>query len=230
MPMPDLSSRHALLNERILAACAAAQRDPDSVDLLAVSKTKPAELISAAAAQGLMQFGENYLQEAVEKIQRLQQHDLQWHFIGRIQSNKCKPIANAFSWVQTLDRWKIAQRLDQLRTLVEPLNVLIQVNLDDDPNKAGVDKQNAERLLEMVLTLPNLVPRGLMTILAKSTDSGAGYQSVAQLHQDLQQKYASDIPQWDTLSMGMSADLEAAINAGATMIRVGTDLFGPRTT
>ena len=230
MPMPDLLSRHALLNERILAACAAAQREPESVNLLAVSKTKPAELINDAVELGLMQFGENYLQEAVEKILLLQQHSLQWHFIGRIQSNKCKAIADAFSWVQTLDRLKIAKRLDQLRTLPTPLNVLIQVNLDDDPNKAGVDQENAERLLEQLLTMPNLAPRGLMTILAKSTDSATGYQSVAQLHQNLQNKYATDLPQWDTLSMGMSADLEAAISAGATMIRVGTDLFGARTT
>ena len=230
MPMSDLFSRHALLHQRILAACAAAQREPESVNLLAVSKTKPAELINDAVEPGLMQFGENYLQEAVEKILLLQQHSLQWHFIGRIQSNKCKAIADAFSWVQTLDRLKIATRLDQLRSLPTPLNVLIQVNLDDDPNKAGVDQENAERLLEQLLTMPNLAPRGLMTILAKSTDSATGYQSVAQLHQNLQNKYASDLPQWDTLSMGMSSDLEAAIGAGATMIRVGTDLFGARTT
>ena len=130
--------------------------------------------------------------------------------------------------MQTLDRYKVAQRLNQLRTLPEPLNVLIQVNLDDDPNKGGLDRQSTERLLEHVLAMPNLAPRGLMTILAKSTDSGVGYQSVAQLHQDLRDKYASDLPQWDTLSMGMSADIEAAIKAGATMIRVGTDLFGAR--
>ncbi|HBF62250.1 MAG TPA: YggS family pyridoxal phosphate-dependent enzyme, partial [Gammaproteobacteria bacterium] len=161
--MPDLSSRHALLSERIQAACKAAQRDPNSVELLAVSKTKPPGLITEAVALGMTQFGENYLQEAVEKIQHLEQLSLAWHFIGRIQSNKCKTIANAFSWVQTLDRSKVAQRLNQFRSVAEPLNVLIQVNLDDDPNKGGVDKQNAEHLLEQVLTLPNLAPRGLMT-------------------------------------------------------------------
>lgn len=228
MPMSDLSSRLASLVKRIAEACAVADRAPNSVDLLAVSKTKPPNLITEAAALGLMQFGENYLQEAIEKIQQLQQYNLQWHFIGRIQSNKCKTIANAFSWVQTLDRYKVAQRLNQLRTLPEPLNVLIQVNLDDDPNKGGLDRENTERLLEHVLAMPNLAPRGLMTILAKSTDSGVGYQSVAQLHQGLGDKYASDLTQWDTLSMGMSADIEAAIKAGATMIRVGTDLFGAR--
>ena len=178
--MPDLSSRHALLSERIRTACIANQRDPNTVALLAVSKTKPPGLITEAVALGMTQFGENYLQEAVEKIQHLEQLSLEWHFIGRIQSNKCKTIANAFSWVQTLDRSKVAQRLNQFRTLTEPLNVLIQVNLDDDPNKGGVDKKNAKHLLEQVLTLPNLAPRGILPFLEISTDSWVCFQSVAQ--------------------------------------------------
>ena len=226
--MSDLTNNYARLLERISAACASSQRDPKSITLLAVSKTKPIEVVTEAIHLGLREFGENYLQDAIEKVQQLQQHALQWHFIGRIQSNKCKLIANQFSWVQTLDRPKIAQRLSNLRIQPDPLNVLIQVNLDDDPNKGGVDRNGAQTLLEQLLTLPSLAPRGLMTILAKSTDSRVGYESVAQLHQDLKQQFAGDLAQWDTLSMGMSADLEEAISAGATMIRVGTDLFGAR--
>ncbi|MEC9133251.1 MAG: YggS family pyridoxal phosphate-dependent enzyme [Pseudomonadota bacterium] len=226
--MSDLTNNYTRLLERISAACASSQRDPKSITLLAVSKTKPVEVVTEAIYFGLREFGENYLQDAIEKVQQLQQHALQWHFIGRIQSNKCKLIANQFSWVQTLDRPKIAQRLSDLRIQPEPLNVLIQVNLDDDPNKGGVDRNGAQTLLEQLLTLPSLAPRGLMTILAKSTDSRVGYESVAQLHQDLKQQFAGDLAQWDTLSMGMSADLEEAISAGATMIRVGTDLFGAR--
>ena len=226
--MSDLTNNYTRLLERISAACASSQRDPKSITLLAVSKTKPVEVVTEAIDLGLREFGENYLQDAIEKVQQLQQHALQWHFIGRIQSNKCKLIANQFSWVQTLDRPKIAQRLSNLRIRPEPLNVLIQVNLDDDPNKGGVDRNGAQTLLEQLLTLPSLAPRGLMTILAKSTDSRVGYESVAQLHQDLKQQFAGDLAQWDTLSMGMSADLEEAISAGATMIRVGTDLFGAR--
>lgn len=226
--MANIENNYTQLSQRILAACAVAKRNPESVSLLAVSKTKPAEVITQAIDLGLRQFGENYLQEALEKIQQLQHHDLQWHFIGRIQSNKCKSIANEFSWVQTLDRLKIAQRLNNLRTQPAPLNVLIQVNLDDDPNKGGVDSHGAEQLLEQLLALPNLVPRGLMTILAKPTVSRVGYESVAQLHHQLGEKFASALTQWDTLSMGMSADLEDAIAAGATMVRVGTDLFGAR--
>ena len=226
--MSDLTNNYTRLLERISAACASSQRDPKSITLLAVSKTKPVEVVTEAIDLGLREFGENYLQDAIEKVPQLQQHALQWHFIGRIQSNKCKLIANQFSWVQTLDRPKIAQRLSNLRIQPEPLNVLIQVNLDDDPNKGGVDRKGAQTLLEQLLTLPSLAPRGLMTILAKSTDSRVGYESVAQLHQDLKQPFAGDLAQWDTLSVGMSADREEAISAGATMIRVGTDLFGAR--
>ncbi|MEC7991997.1 MAG: YggS family pyridoxal phosphate-dependent enzyme, partial [Pseudomonadota bacterium] len=181
--MSDLTNNYTRLLERISAACASSQRDPKSITLLAVSKTKPVEVVTEAIDLGLREFGENYLQDALEKVRQLQQHALQWHFIGRIQSNKCKLIANQFSWVQTLDRPKIAQRLSDLRIQPEPLNVLIQVNLDDDPNKGGVDKNGAQTLLEQLLTLPSLAPRGLMTILAKSTDSRVGYESVAQLHQ-----------------------------------------------
>ena len=137
--MSDLTNNYTRLLERISAACASSQRDPKSITLLAVSKTKPVEVVTEAIDLGLREFGENYLQDAIEKVQQLQQHALQWHFIGRIQSNKCKLIANQFSWVQTLDRPKIAQRLSNLRIQPEPLNVLIQVNLDDDPNKGGVD-------------------------------------------------------------------------------------------
>ena len=174
--MSDLTNNYTRLLERIRAACASSQRDPKSITLLAVSKTKPVEVVTEAIDLGLREFGENYLQDAIEKVQQLQQHALQWHFIGRIQSNKCKLIANQFSWVQTLDRPKIAQRLSNLRIQPEPLNVLIQVNLDDDPNKGGVDRKGAQTLLEQLLTLPSLAPRGLMTILAKSTDSRVGYE------------------------------------------------------
>lgn len=226
--MSNIEDNYNRLLDRILTACVASNRDPRDIELLAVSKTKSVDVITQAIRLGLVQFGENYLQEAVEKTQQLQQYDLHWHFIGRIQSNKCKLITDEFSWVQTLDRPKIATRLNRLHSKPDPLNVLIQVNLDADANKGGVDRVGAAELLEQLLSLPNLVPRGLMTILAKSTDSRAGYDSVAQLQLELGRQFASDLSQWDTLSMGMSADLEDAINAGATMIRVGTDLFGAR--
>ena len=171
----DAQTKLQRLKRRIELACQSANRSTSEVTLLAVSKTFPAEDIEKFALAGQQSFGENYLQEAVKKITQLAESPncpaLQWHFIGHIQSNKCKAIANQFSWVQTLDRPKIAQRLSNLRTQAKPLNVLIQVNLDADPNKGGVDEDGACALLEQLLTLPNLTPRGLMTILAKSSVS-----------------------------------------------------------
>ena len=217
------------LQARIAAACRDSGRDPDDVTLIAVSKTKPAADVTTAAALGLQHFGENYVDEAVTKIQCVNQPALTWHFIGRVQSNKTRAIAAQFDWVHTVERSKIARRLDTHRAGHAPLSVLVQINADADPNKAGVPPEAAMALVEEILPLPNLQLRGLMTILSRDTDPGAGYQSVAQLFRDI--KAALEPPyrsHWDTLSMGMTADLEQAIAAGATQVRIGTALFGAR--
>ena len=227
--MQNIARNLVALNQRIETACRDADRPIDSVTLIGVSKTKPVEDVIEAAALGICNFGENYLVEAIDKINATKDLNLIWHFIGRIQSNKTKDIAEHFDWVHTVDRAKIARRLDAQRTSAERLNVLIQVNIDADPAKGGVLAQDAAELLTELIQLPNLQPRGLMTILARGEGAGASYQSMAQLFADLG---ASLDPQqlacWDTLSMGMTDDLEAAIAAGATHIRIGTALFGAR--
>ncbi len=216
---------------RIAAACHASGRARSDVTLIAVSKTKPACAVKAAADLGLTDFGENYVDEAVEKIETLARPQLNWHFIGRVQSNKTRAIATHFDWVHTIERGKIARRLDAHREGRTPLSVLVQVNADADPNKAGVESEETMALIEEILPLPNLKLRGLMTILARETDPGSGYQSVAQLFGEikaaLDPKARAD---WDTLSLGMTADLEQAIAAGATHVRIGTALFGARDT
>lgn len=215
------------LRERIAAACRACGRDPSEITLIGVSKTKPAADVVAAADLGLTEFGENYVDEAVPKIEQIADPALTWHFIGRIQSNKTRAIATHFDWVHTLDRAKIARRLNEHRAGRKPLAVLIQVNADGDPAKAGVSPAAAAELAAEIDTLDNLSLRGLMTILARDTDPAAGYQSVAQLFDQLKARPRSDTP-WDCLSMGMTGDLEQAIAAGATHIRIGTALFGAR--
>ena len=215
---------------QIRRACEQADRDPASVTLIGVSKTKPAELVRAAYELGVRHFGENYLQEAVEKIQTLQDCPAAWHYIGQIQSNKTRQIAEHFHWVHTVDRLKIAERLSAQCPADKTLNVLVQVNVDADPAKGGVAVDEAEALVKACRALPHLCTRGLMTILAQDSDPGASYQTVAQLFADIGAT-STDIDQaqpWDTLSMGMSGDLDQAIAAGATHVRIGTALFGAR--
>lgn len=207
-------------------------RAPDSVQLLAVSKTKPLTDIIEAAKAGQVAFGENYVQEGVDKVQKIQEVapelKLEWHFIGPIQSNKTKPVAESFDWVHTIDRAKIAQRLnDQRPTNKEPIQVLIQVNTSGESSKSGTTENEVFQLAELISSLPNLTLRGLMSIPASVSD----YQSQLRAFQQLatmQQKLSEKFDHIDTLSMGMSGDMQAAIEAGSTMVRIGTAIFGAR--
>ena len=229
--MQSIKTNLEALQARIINACSAADRDPAQITLIAVSKTKPSSQVREAAGLGLVHFGENYLDEAVTKICDCADLNLIWHFIGRIQSNKTRTIAEQFDWVHTLDRSKIARRLNEQCPAGKQLNVLLQINIDNDPAKAGVNADEAAQLLDEVIRLPALRARGLMTILSQQADPVASYQSMAQLSARLAHQLSDNQQQdWGTLSMGMSADLDAAIFAGATHIRIGTALFGARET
>jgi hypothetical protein len=213
---------------RIAAACAAAQRRPEEVTLLAVSKTFGADAVRQAHAAGQRAFGENYIQEAVDKMAQLEGLPLEWHCIGPIQSNKTRLVAQHFDWAHTVDRLKIAQRLSEQRPEGRaPLSVCIQVNIDGGPSKSGVPSGEALDLAREVAQLPNLRLRGLMTI----PEPCEGFHAQKAVHERaaelFRQLRGAGLPV-DTLSMGMSADLEAAIAAGSTMVRVGTAIFGNR--
>jgi len=228
---------HAV-RQRIQAACLAAGRDPAQVTLLAVSKTFGADAVQAARACGQHQFGENYIQEAVDKIRALAaapapERPLVWHCIGPVQSNKTRLVAEHFDWVHTVDRAKLAQRLSAQRPAhLPPLQVCLQVNIDAGAAKSGVPPQAALALAREVAALPHLVLRGLMTIPEPAPD----FARALAVHRQTQQLFAdlrAALPgasgaAFDTLSMGMSADLEAAIHAGSTMVRVGSAIFGGR--
>ena len=224
--MADLRTVLAQLNSRISSACLAAGRQPDSATLLAVSKTQPADALRAASQQGQRHFGENYLQEALVKMDALTDLDLCWHFIGPIQSNKTRAIAERFAWVHSVDRLKIAQRLnDQRPPDLPPLNVLIEVNLDNEASKQGVTPTEVATLATAITTLPNLRLRGLMAIpSAHSQDHNrAAFEKLAMTLAALPPTMGAD-----QLSMGMSDDFETAIACGATIVRIGTALFGAR--
>ncbi|MEO7128928.1 MAG: YggS family pyridoxal phosphate-dependent enzyme [Rhodoferax sp.] len=217
---------------RIATACQAARRDAGAVTLLAVSKTFGPEAVREAFAAGQTAFGENYLQEAVDKMSALRDLPLQWHCIGPIQSNKTRLVAEHFSWAHTIDRLRVAQRLnDQRPPDLAPLQVCVQVNIDAGPTKSGVAPQDALWLVREVAELPRLQVRGLMTI----PDSRPDFQRQVAVHakaKDLFDAIAAaggrGLDHFDTLSMGMTADLEAAIQAGSTMVRIGTAIFGGR--
>jgi pyridoxal phosphate enzyme (YggS family) len=204
------------------------ERSALSVKLLAVSKRHPVESIIAANKAGIEDFGENYLQEALDKIQHLSSLRVNWHFIGPIQSNKTKAIAENFQWVHSIDRLKIAQRLsDQKEPSASKLNVCVQVNISHEANKSGVELGEVEALCDSVAALPNLQLRGLMAIPAAEPDLDSqriAFRVLAQEYSRLKPRYL----QFDTLSMGMSNDFEAAIAEGSTLIRIGTGIFGPR--
>ena len=207
-------------------------RDPDSVQLLAVSKTKPIDAILEAALGGQVAFGENYVQEGVDKVKHFsEQHsnlNLEWHFIGPIQSNKTRPIAESFQWVHSVERDKIAQRLsDQRPSELPPLQVLIQVNTSGEESKSGTSEETVFALAELISSLPNLTLRGLMSIPANVSDYQSQLNAFSQLA-DLKGKLAVKYPNIDTLSMGMSGDMDAAVEAGSTMVRIGTAIFGAR--
>ena len=224
----SLESRIKLVKERVNAACIVNGRSPNSVTLLAVSKTKPIEMLREAERHGLKQFGENYADEAKEKIQQRPALKSEWHFIGRIQSNKTQTIAQHFTWIHTVDRIKVAKRLASHCPENKILQILLQVNVDSDENKGGIEAGKIDELIKYVLSEPNLNLRGLMTILSKETDPQKGYSKLRDLFNHLQETYAQELHNWDTLSMGMSNDLEVAVNCGATIVRVGTDIFGSR--
>ena len=230
--MSSLAQNIATVKARIASAVRAGSHlstvENPKVQLVAVSKTRPAAEIRAAHTLGLTHFGENYLQDALEKIQQLNDLTLVWHFIGALQSNKTAPVAAAFDWVHTIERIKIARRLSEQRPHgLTPLNLCIQVNLDGEPSKSGIAPEAIPELAAEVRILPRVRLRGLMFIPAPQADYESQLQSccrAATLYKDLKQGF----PEIDTLSLGMSADLEAAIAAGSTMVRIGTDIFGAR--
>jgi pyridoxal phosphate enzyme (YggS family) len=215
---------------RITASAQRCGRSPEDVTLLAVSKTKPVSDLEAAITAGQRQFGENYVQEGVEKVGYFasRQPDLVWHFIGPLQSNKSRLVAENFHWCHTIDRLKIAERLSTQRPAnLPPLQVLIQVNISDEESKSGIALEQLAELAEQITALPNLTLRGLMTIPAPENDAQrqlAVFQRMKQAFDQL----ATDYPQVDTLSMGMTDDMQAAIAAGSTMVRIGTAIFGAR--
>lgn len=207
---------------------AASQRAERSATLLAVSKTKPADAIRALAAQGQHAFGENYVQEALAKQRDLADLNLEWHLIGPLQSNKCRDVAENFAWLQTLDRAKLVELLDRFRPMpLPPLNILIQVNIDDEASKSGCAVEEIAPLAERIAQSQRLKLRGLMAIPKPNgdlDDRPHSFHRMRELFDALKSKHASV----DTLSMGMSDDFELAIEEGATMVRIGTALFGKR--
>jgi len=223
--MTTIKDNLATVELQISQACISAKRSRRDVSLLAVSKTKPTQLIEQAYAAGQKEFGESYVQEAVDKVNQLQHlNDITWHFIGPIQSNKTRLIAENFSWVHSIDRIKIAQRLNEQRCPQDtPLNVCLQVNISNEESKSGVSIAELEVLAEFIQGCENLSLRGLMAIPQKNADD-ATFEQMYALFRQYQEKY----PQIDTLSMGMSSDLVPAIAAGSTMIRVGSAIFGAR--
>lgn len=216
------------VRERMARAAAAVGRSAESVTLLAVGKAQPVELLAAPADCGVGDFGESYLQEALEKIVALRSRALTWHFIGRIQANKTRPIAETFAWVHALDRLKIAERLAAQRPFhAPPLNVCLQINVAGESTKGGVTPAELPALAAAVAQLPRLALRGLMCIPPEETDLArqrAWFARLRLLRDDLNRTGLS----LDTLSMGMSGDFEAAIQEGATIVRLGTILFGAR--
>ncbi len=223
--MSTIADNVLRVSARIDAAAHAVQRDPASIGLLAVSKTKPAEAVREAFAAGISEFGENYLQEALGKQEQLTDLPLTWHFIGPIQSNKTRAIAEHFAWVHSVDRLKIAQRLSEQRPAdLPPLNICIQVNVSGEASKSGCAPADLPALATAIAALPRLTLRGLMAIPEPTEDRAqqdAAFATVRTLQESL------NLP-LDTLSMGMSHDLESAVAQGATWVRIGTALFGAR--
>ncbi|HFK1200221.1 YggS family pyridoxal phosphate-dependent enzyme [Klebsiella aerogenes] len=229
--MNDIAHNLAQVRDKISGAAARCGRAPEEVTLLAVSKTKPASAIEEAMAAGQRAFGENYVQEGVDKIHYFQQagaSGLQWHFIGPLQSNKSRLVAEHFDWCHTVDRLKIASRLSEQRPAdLPPLNVLIQINISDEQSKSGIPLAELDALAAGVAALPNLQLRGLMAIPAPESEYERQFavaQQMAVAFAQLKTLY----PSVDTLSLGMSDDMEAAIAAGSTMVRIGTAIFGAR--
>lgn len=225
-----ITANIAALRQRIVQSASDAGRDPAEITLLAVSKTRSAEEVAVALDAGLTQIGENYLQEALDKQAALQGRNACWHFIGPIQSNKTREIASHFDWVHSVDREKIARRLSEQRPEGKPpLKICLQVNISREDSKSGVLPEDALTLAKQIIELPALQLRGLMAIPAASDDPAeqrAAFAALRALRDTLQQALPDQT--LDTLSMGMSGDMDAAIAEGSTLIRIGTALFGPR--
>ncbi len=227
--MPDIVQNITTVKRRIAKAISATSRDQLDVRLLAVSKRQSIDAIKVAYRSGQREFGENYLQEATTKIGSLDNLDIRWHFIGAIQSNKTKLIAEHFNWVHTVDRLKIAKRLSEQRpNAMPPLNVCIQVNTDKEASKSGIGFDDILSLAEAIAPLPMLKLRGLMCIPKKDSreEIQTAFKNMQAAFDDIQSR--GNFPHWDTLSMGMSSDLELAIANGANIVRIGTDIFGAR--
>jgi pyridoxal phosphate enzyme (YggS family) len=223
----DITDHLADIVGRVARAAERARRDATDVTIVAVSKQQPSDRIAAAFRAGQLHFGESYAQEGVEKMDALRDLGIVWHFIGSVQTNKTRVIAERFQWVHTVDRLKVAARLNEQRPyFAPPLNVLIQVNQAGEDQKGGVAETDVAPLARQILDLPRLRLRGLMTIPPRSSDDAV--QSWFQRLAALRDRLASEGTELDTLSMGMSADFEAAIAAGSTCVRIGTAIFGDR--
>lgn len=226
--MKNIADRLIRLNDRIRSLEKQYQRPEGSVHLLAVSKTWPVSSIREAHSAGQRLFGENYVQEAVEKIQALAESRIEWHYIGPVQANKTRLIAEHFHWCHSIDRLKIAQRLDKAReTQPSPLNVCVQVNISREPSKSGVDEKDVIDFCKQVADLPGLKLRGLMAMPAPA-DTLDSQRAPFRKMRDLQDRLQAEGFEADTLSMGTTQDLEAAIAEGSTLVRVGTAIFGER--
>ncbi|PVX32094.1 hypothetical protein C8D76_11634 [Pasteurella langaaensis DSM 22999] len=230
--MQQIKDNLEQIHQAIQRACEKARRPQSAVKLLAVSKTKPVEDIQAAINAGQLAFGENYVQEGVEKIQFFadKHPELEWHFIGPLQSNKTRLVAEYFDWMQTIDRAKIADRLNEQRPAGKaPLNVLIQINISDEKSKSGIQPDEMLELAKHIINRPHLRLRGLMAIPAPTANLTEQQQALSAMNQLFEQlKAALPQQQIDTLSMGMTDDMESAIQFGSTMVRIGTAIFGKR--
>ncbi|MGR2826633.1 YggS family pyridoxal phosphate-dependent enzyme [Acinetobacter sp. 1124_18A] len=226
--MNYLQDARQLVLQQIQRACEHAQRAPETVQLLAVSKTHPSESLREMYAAGQRAFGENYLQEALDKIEALHDLEIEWHFIGHVQRNKTKHLAEKFDWVHGVDRLIIAERLSNQRLQDQSdLNICLQVNIDGQDSKDGCAPDEVAELVAQISQLPKIKLRGLMVIPAP--DNTAAFADAKALFDAVKEQHVHP-EHWDTLSMGMSGDLDAAIAAGSTMVRVGTALFGKRDT
>lgn len=226
--MMDIETRKLKIDQQITEAAENCGRNPAEIRLLAVSKTKPVEEIRKLASLGQREFGESYLQEAKDKIPQMPGLGILWHFIGQLQRNKTRVVAELFDWVQSVDRLVIAERLSAQRPAHLPdLNICLQVRMSDEPGKGGLQPDEVPDLAQSIQHLPRLKLRGLMTIPQHTTDTGAQRQTFRHMH-ELYLALQARHPMVDTLSMGMSGDFQLAIEEGSTMVRIGTALFGKR--
>ena len=229
MDNSELESNLSKTKKAIELSCKLIAKDPSSIRLIGVTKTQSTDTIRQAYNAGITDIGENYVQEALTKMDRLRDLDIGWHFIGNIQSNKTRLIAENFAWVHSVDSLKLATRLSDQCPRGKTLNLLIQLNVDQDPNKRGIDVSEITELVSKATDLPNIKIRGLMIILSEQTDPLVGYKTAYKIFEKLKTlKSHQENIYWDTLSMGMSKDFEQAILSGSNTIRLGTNLFGPR--